>query len=90
MTTTLHSVHDRRHGWVGAWEVEPLAYDQLKETDVGRTVIYHGRENYEAGKLTSWRDGVVYAQFDTGCTSAGCRACDVSFGVGPLDGDLDR
>ena len=78
----VHNVRDGRHGWIGPWEVEPLVYDALGPDDVGRTVIYqdhHGRA--EAGTLTSWRDGIVFARYSRGDTAAGADPADLSFAV---------
>jgi hypothetical protein len=92
------NVLDRRHGWIGEWEVEPLVYASLRPADVGRTVIYcasHGRATMpwgwaEAGTLSSWRDGLVWARFSRGDTAAACRPSDLVFAVRPRDGDLSR
>ncbi len=89
----LINVADRRHLWIGAWEVEPLRYDALTFEDVGRTVIYSRPPNYgqpEAGTLNSWRDGLVFVRFTQGVTAAACDPKDLVFGVRPLDGDLTR
>lgn len=81
VSTTIHNVEDRRSHKIGSWTVEPLAYDLLKETDVGRIIIYSGRRKYEAGTLASWRDGIVFVNFDMGTTAAGCRPGDLHFGI---------
>lgn len=83
----MHNVDDRRRGWVGSWEVEALDYEKLGAEHVGRTVIYQfydGRA--EAGTISSWRDGVVFARYTSGITAAGSNAADLVLGVRPLDG----
>lgn len=94
----VHNVHDRRHGWVGAWETEPLVYRELTDADLGRTVIYREGEwtqrrpfpVTEAGTLSSWRLGMVWARFHRGDTATACKHETLCFGVRPLDGDLTR
>lgn len=66
----IHNVLDRRRGWIGPWEAEPLVYAALCAADVGRTVIYRDHGRAEAGTLTSWRDGMVFARYSTGGTAA--------------------
>lgn len=82
----IHNVDDRRRGWVGGWVVEPLVYSWLSQADIGRTVIYRDHGRAEAGTLTSWRDGIVFARYSRGDTSAGADADALVFGVAPLDG----
>jgi hypothetical protein len=88
----LYNIHDARHGWVGSWEAEPLDYAALVPGDVGRTVIYRRRGFWDggAGTLTSWRDGIVFARFHRGDTSAACDPADLAFAVRTLDGDPSR
>ena len=69
----IHNVRDGRHGFVGSWEAEPLIYDALTPADVGRTVIYRDVGRAEAGTITSWRDGIVFARYSRGDTAAGAR-----------------
>jgi hypothetical protein len=78
----VHNVLDRRNGCWASWRVAPLDYAALNLDDVGRTVIYqdgHGR--CEAGTLTSWHDGLVFASYSTGSTSAGAHPDRLSFGI---------
>ena len=82
--TILHNVHDRRIGWIGPWEVEPLPVT-LGPEHVGRTVIYKSHNLAGAGTITSWRDGLVFARYSRGNTAAGARACDLMLGVRSLD-----
>ena len=82
----VFNVNDGRRGWVGSWETEPLDFDKLTVSDVGRTVIYRDHGRAEAGTLTSWRDGIVFARYSRGDTAAGARASDLVFGVNHLDG----
>jgi hypothetical protein len=74
----LHNIRDGRQQWIGAFEVEPLVYNELQPEHVGRTVIYQQKE---AGTLTSWRDGIVFARYSQGNTAAGARADDLVFAV---------
>lgn len=89
----VHNVRDGRRGWIGSWRVEPLVYDALRLADVGRTVIYrdwgHLRDSTkgtaEAGTLSSWKGGIVFARYSRGDTAAGANAEDLCFGVEALD-----
>lgn len=91
--TVVHNVHDRRYGWIGSWETEPLDVAKLTEADVGRTVIYRdhlamldpNRGAPEAGTLTSWCGGLVFARYSRGDTAAGAKASDLVFGVRRVD-----
>ena len=86
MAKVVHNVDDRRRRVVGSWKVTPLRYDELSERDIGRTVIYQafvGRA--EAGTLTSWKNGIVFARYSQGDTAAGANHADLSFGLEPLD-----
>lgn len=85
MSEIVHNVRDGRHGWIGSWELEPLAYDKLTETDVGRTVIYRDHGRAEAGTLTSWRAGLVFARYSRGDTSAAAHPADLAFGIRRAD-----
>jgi len=80
------NVEDRRRGWIGAWEAEPLDYVKLTPADVGRTVIYQDHGNADAGTLSSWRNGIVFARYSCGDTAAGANPPNLVFGVRPLDG----
>lgn len=84
MREIVHNVSDRRNQWIGPWEVEPLAYDHLTEDDIGRTVIYRDFGRAEAGTLTSWKNGTVFARYSQGDTAAGANAADLVFGIRPL------
>lgn len=81
----VHNVHDRRHGWIGSWDTAPLDFAKLTDADIGRTVIYQDHGRAEAGTLSSWRDGLVFARYSRGDTAAGAHASDVVFGVGRAD-----
>lgn len=81
MNEIVHSVRDGRYGDIGSWEVEPLAYDQLTLADIGRTVIYRNYGRSEAGTLSSYRDGRIWAQFSRGDIAACCDPESLSFGV---------
>lgn len=76
------NVYDRRTGDIRAFETEPLVYDELKPEHVGRTVIYRAAWCFaEAGTLTSWRDGIVFARYSTGDTAAGALPEHLEFAV---------
>lgn len=81
----VHNVVDGRYGWVGSWHTAPLYYKELSDDDVGRTVIYRDHGRAEAGTLTSWRDGIVFALYSRGDTAAGARAEDLVFGIARAD-----
>lgn len=81
----VHNVHDRRRRWVGSWETKPLEYDALGAEHVGQWVIYRDHCRAEAGVISSWRDGIVFARYSLGDTAAGAKAADLVLGVRPLD-----
>ncbi len=81
MSAIVHNVDDRRHGFIGSWEVEPLVYDQLGPEHVGRTVIYRDHGRAEAGTITSWRGGIVFAKYSRGDTAAGAAAKDLVLAI---------
>jgi hypothetical protein len=85
MSETIHNVDDRRFGWIGSWDTEPLDIDKLTEADIGRTVIYRDHHRAEAGTLTSWRGEIVFARYSRGDTSAGAHSANLVFGVGRAD-----
>ena len=91
----IDNVTDRRYGWIGSWEVQPLVVADLHPEDAGRTVIYVDRyrpalRQAEAGTLSSWRDGRVWARFTMGDTAAACNPADLFLAVQPMDGDQSR
>lgn len=92
MTDMVHNVSDRRRGWIGPWEVEPLTYESLTAHDVGRTVIYRDDHIVEAGTLSSWRDGLVWARYSTGDTAAASRPENLCFGLRSVSAEemIDR
>lgn len=81
----VHNVSDRRNDWVGSWRCSLLDVNQLSIDDIGRTVIYRDHGRAEAGTLTSWRNGVVYARYSKGDTAAGAKAEDLVFGIEQVD-----
>lgn len=85
MSEVVFNVHDRRHGWIGAWMIAPLDIAKLTAADVGRTVIYRDHGRAEAGTLTSWREGIVFARYARGDTAAGANAADLAFGISRAD-----
>ena len=85
MSCVVHNVSDRRHGWIGSWNIEPLDVSKLTENDIGRTVIYRDHGRAEAGTLTSWRKGIVFARYSSGDTAAGANASDLVFGIDRAD-----
>lgn len=84
------NVSDRRYGWIGAWDAEPLNYDALTSAHIGRTVIYRDHGRAEAGTITSWRDGKVWARFHRGVTAAACEAGALWLATRALDGEEGR
>lgn len=84
--TIIGNVDDRRRQWTGSWETEPLDYSKLGAADYGRVVIYTDHGRAQAGVITSWRDGKVWARYTDGDTAAAANAADLVFGVKPLDG----
>lgn len=85
----VHNVNDRRRGWIGSWEVVPLVYNDLTAADAGRTVIYRDHGRAEAGTLSSWRNGIVFARYSRGDTAAGANPVTLCFGVRAIDGPKD-
>lgn len=81
----VHNVRDGRRGYIGSWVAAPLAYDALCPDDVGRTVIYRDHGRAEAGTITSWRSGIIFAKYSRGDTAAGASATDLVFGIRALD-----
>jgi hypothetical protein len=81
----VNNVRDGRHGMTGSWEVEPLVYEALRPDHIGRTVIYQDHGRAEAGTLTSWRDGVVFARYSRGDTAAGADPASLSLAVRQID-----
>lgn len=81
----VNNVRDGRQNWVGTWEVEPLVYDELGPEHVGRTVIYQDHGRAEAGTITSWRDGIVFARYSQGDTAAGADPANLSLAVAASD-----
>lgn len=82
---TIHNVKDGRRGSIGAWTIEPLVYDELRPEDIGRTVIYRNHGRADAGTITSWRNGTVFARYSRGDTAAGANATDLVFGIDLID-----
>lgn len=85
MSRQIDNVRDERIGMIGSWLVEPLYYETLTESDIGRTVIYRDHGRAQAGTLTSWRAGLVFARYSRGDTSAGALSADLSFGIRMVD-----
>lgn len=73
----VYNVRDGRIGFIKSFDAEPLVYDQLGPQYVGATVIYRDHGRAEAGTITSWRDGIVFARYSRGDTSAGAKASDL-------------
>lgn len=88
----VHNVTDKRHSWIGSWEVEdtPLAPATLRATDIGRTVIYQDHGRAEAGTVERFSGQFVWARFHQGDTAAACEPASLRFAVRTLDGDPDR
>lgn len=81
----VDNVRDGRRGYIGSWTAEPLVYEQLGPGHIGRTVIYRDHGRAEAGTITSWRDGTVFARYSRGDTAAGANARDLVLGILALD-----
>jgi hypothetical protein len=91
MAERIINVRDRRHGWIGEWDVEPFNINALADADIGRTVIYRPMVGFpEAGTLSSWRLGLVFVRFTQGDTAAACKPQDLMIAVRPRDGDPNR
>ena len=84
MAEQVHNVRDGRHGHVGSFEVEPLVYNALGPEHIGRTVVYRDHGRAEAGTITSWRDGTVFARYSRGDTAAGARPENLSLVIRSL------
>jgi hypothetical protein len=79
-----NNVSDRRYDFIGSWETAPLSYSELSESDIGRTVIYQDHGRAEAGTLSSWKHGIVFARYSKGGTAAGAEPDRLSFGIRAL------
>ena len=84
MSKEIPNVRDGRYGCVRSFEVEPLVYAALGPDDVGRTVVYQDHGRAEAGTITSWRDGTVFARYSRGDTAAGARPENLSLVIRSL------
>jgi hypothetical protein len=87
------NVRDRRHNWIGEWDVEPFTLNllYLQELDIGRTVIYIPiRGEAEAGTISSFKEDRVWVRFGHGITGAACKPEDLRFAIRPRDGNPDR
>jgi hypothetical protein len=73
----VHNVKDGRAGCIRSYEAEPLDYNALGPQHVGRTVIYRDHGRAEAGTLTSWKNGIVFARYSRGDTAAGANPADL-------------
>ena len=73
----IHNVRDGRHGRISSFVAEPLVYEALGPEHIGRTIIYRDHGRAEAGTITSWRDGIVFAKYSRGDTAAGAKAADL-------------
>lgn len=85
MSEIIHNVRDGRYSWIGSWEVVALRYDELTEADIGRTVIYRDHGRAEAGTLSSFKNGVVFARYSRGDTAAGADPANLVFGIKRTD-----
>lgn len=86
----VYNVSDRRRSWIGGWETAPLDYNKLGPTDIGRTVIYRDHGRAEAGTLSSFRNGIVFARYSKGDTAAGADPRNLCFGLTPLNGPANE
>ena len=69
----IHNVRDGRTNCIRSYDAEPLVYDALTQDHIGRTVIYRDHGRAEAGTLTSWKNGIVFARYSQGDTAAGAN-----------------
>ena len=79
-----HNVDDRINQWIGPKEVTGtlgIDIDELTTSDVGRGVVYHAYKKWEYGKISSWRDGLIFVRFTTGDTAAACSPDDLELCV---------
>lgn len=74
----VHNVRDGRAGCIRSYEIEPLVYSELTPDHVGRTVVYQDHGRAEAGTITSWAAGLVFARYSRGDTSAAAYYSDLS------------
>lgn len=81
----INNVYDGRYGLIGSRDTEPLEIAKLTADDIGRTVIYRDHGRAQAGTLTSWRDGIVFAIYSRGDTSAGANPGDLVLDVSNVD-----
>lgn len=81
----VHNVRDGRVPCIRSYETEPLVYNELGPDHVGRTVIYRDHGRAEAGTITSWRDGTVFAKYSQGDTAAGAKASDLLLAIDSYD-----
>lgn len=88
----IHNVTDRRHDWIGSWEVETLTpYELINKLKTGATVIYRDSAGKaEAGTVSSWNARRVWANFGKGSTAAACDPADLFMAIRTLDGKSDR
>lgn len=84
----ITDVRDGRVGCLRSYEAEPLIYSALGPDHIGRTVIYRDYGRAEAGTITSWRDGVVFARYSRGDTAAGANPADLLLATETQDTDL--
>jgi hypothetical protein len=82
MVETVHGVNDRRCDIIRSFDVEPLEYARLGPEHVGATVVYRDKGRAEAGTITSWDRGIVWARYNRGDTAAAARASDLWLTVG--------
>lgn len=79
--TRVNNVLDKRAGWIGSWDTEPLVVGSLTKADVGRTVIYQDHGRAEAGTLVRWDRDTVWARYHQGDTAAAAPARSVVLAV---------
>jgi hypothetical protein len=59
-------------------------YEALGPEHVGRSVVYRDHGRAEVGTITSWRDGIVFARYSRGNTSAGADPANLSLVIGAV------
>jgi hypothetical protein len=77
----IHNVKDARRMRINSWETTPLVYNDLCPEDIGSTVIYQDYGKAQAGTITSYRDGFVFARYSRDDTAAGALPNKLCFGV---------
>lgn len=81
----IHNVWDGRVGCIRSYEAEPLMLETLTPDHIGRTVIYRDHGRAEAGTLTSWKNGIVFARYSRGDIAAGADPGSLMLAIEAVD-----